>query len=577
MSIKVTLQTDAIKGNEMSTAQQQAIQSDLLNRIRLQEQKKKAREEYIRTHNIQSSISDEDIDKAIFISQQRPPELRQSNKTKEQIKSGNKEIKRREELQQLEKNMNTADNLMSISTDYIPLVGSLLRAGQYNVARDNFGRDYARNRYRNSPLLSTTLDLATIPFGVGTKQLASSYIGGMGGRYVGDKYFDSPNAGQFIGTLLGGTIPSQVNKGKRLYDLYKGFKIDDVSVANDRSARDLASINPKTNPKQRFVIGDIYTANKPVEFLNQVSEEDIIKWIRQNMDKSLENALERGENGAFERLANLYDENLQRLNPSQKKAAEMYQDALFGKVHPNNLPRAMQLILLGDKSGTIPEAPKFALNIKPRPRAFGLNYSLGPLDKSNEKVIFNPDMDDNAGMHLFTKEYNQGSDKQVDNIFWTKAHEQMHGLVSPYEPFTYPSKGIINPYFDIYNNTELLARYQQLLNAGGAKEGQPIMSPELFNWWRDNYVRLTSLAYPETTTKRIKGYTLDENLQFIPIESEVTFPVVNTDNNMFDFFDYIPSKETSNFINWASPQALKNGGLIKSNRSRNKKLRKKNR
>ena len=77
MSVKVNLQTDAIKGNEISTAQQQVMQSDLLNRIRLQEQKKKAREEYRRSHNIQPGImSDEEVDKAIFISQQRPPELR---------------------------------------------------------------------------------------------------------------------------------------------------------------------------------------------------------------------------------------------------------------------------------------------------------------------------------------------------------------------------------------------------------------------------------------------------------------------------------------------------------------------
>ena len=195
------------------------MQSDLLNRIRLQEQKKKAREEYRRSHNIQPGImSDEEVDKAIFISQQRPPELRQSNKTREQIEAGNKEIKRREELQQLEKGLDKADALMGISTDYIPLVGSLLRAGQYNVAKDYFGRDYARNRYGNSPLLSTTLDLATIPFGVGTKQLASSYIGGMGGRYVGDKYFDSPNAGQFVGTIIN---PRAIgNKAKSSYNTF---------------------------------------------------------------------------------------------------------------------------------------------------------------------------------------------------------------------------------------------------------------------------------------------------------------------------------------------------------------------
>lgn len=210
MGVKVNLQTDAIKGNEMSTAQQQAMQSDLLNRIKLQEQKKKAREEYRRKHIILSSrMSDEEIDKAIFISQQQPPQLRQDYKTKEQLKAGNEEIKRREELQQLEKNMDTADKLMSISTDYIPLVGSLLRAGQYDIARDYFGRDYARNRYGYSPLLNTTLDLATIPFGIGTKQLASSYIGGIGGRYIGDKYFDSPNAGQFIGTIINPRVISK--------------------------------------------------------------------------------------------------------------------------------------------------------------------------------------------------------------------------------------------------------------------------------------------------------------------------------------------------------------------------------
>lgn len=204
---RITIPTDAIQSREPSTMQQSVMNEELIRKLNSEQARKKAREEYRKANILRPgilTISDEDIDKAIVAQEaSKPTNLVQDNRTEKQRKASKKEFDKRYQDEQEKKRLDQVDEIMSSSTDYIPIVGSLLRAGQYNYARDHLGWKYANNRYGLSPMISSALDVATIPFGIGVKALASSYAGGMAGKYVGDKYFNNPHVGQFIGTLVG--------------------------------------------------------------------------------------------------------------------------------------------------------------------------------------------------------------------------------------------------------------------------------------------------------------------------------------------------------------------------------------
>lgn len=230
---RIVLQTDAIQGNEPSRLQVAAMTDKARRRLQEQRRLQQARIQYRQTHSRIPGIdtmSDEEIDRNIYLETKPVAQFRQDRKTTTQRRAGEEAFKRLEAEEEAKKRnqdvLDRGDAIMSVSTDYVPLLGSVLRAGQYNFARQNLGYDYASNRYGYTPLISSTIDVATIPLGVGTKQLAVSYAGGIGGRYVGNTYFDSPYAGQFIGTLLGGPVYNTVtNVASNANSAYKGFRL----------------------------------------------------------------------------------------------------------------------------------------------------------------------------------------------------------------------------------------------------------------------------------------------------------------------------------------------------------------
>lgn len=225
--------TDAIQSREPSTIQQSVMHEELVRKIQAEEARKKAREEYRKANILNPRIlamSDEDIDNILErqqIAKQTVPQLSQDKRTKQEQKKSEKAFEEKVKQKELQDRLDEADAVMSVSTDYIPIIGSLLRGGQYNYVRDHLGWDYANNRYGWSPIISGTLDLATIPFGVGVKSLASSYAGGMAGRYVGDKYFDNPHVGQFIGMLIGHPTYNIASRtASKANNAYRGFQLE---------------------------------------------------------------------------------------------------------------------------------------------------------------------------------------------------------------------------------------------------------------------------------------------------------------------------------------------------------------
>ena len=230
---RIILQTDAVQGNEPSRLQVAAMTDEARRRLYEQQRLQQARIQYRQTHSHIPGIdtmSDKEIDRNIYLETKPVAQFKQDHKTTAQRRAGEEAFKRLEAEEEAKKRnqdvLDRGDAIMSVSTDYVPLLGSVLRAGQYNFARQNLGYDYASNRYGYTPLISSAIDVATIPLGVGTKQLAASYAGGIGGRYVGDTYFDSPYAGQFIGTLLGGPVyNTATNVASNVNSAYKGFRL----------------------------------------------------------------------------------------------------------------------------------------------------------------------------------------------------------------------------------------------------------------------------------------------------------------------------------------------------------------
>ena len=226
---RVILQTDAIQGNYPSEAQISTLDATLRRKVEEEESKKLLRQQYRKAHALEfrvMAMTDDEIDKAILLESQQPTQITADTRTAEQQAAGRKAFKQKEQEQKAVEALDKTDAIMSSSTDYIPLIGSLLRAGQYNFARDHLGYQYASNRYGLSPVISSTLDVATLPLGVSAKALAASYAGGMAGKYVGDKYFDNPHLGQFVGTLIGHPIYANASKVAQKADTaYKGYQL----------------------------------------------------------------------------------------------------------------------------------------------------------------------------------------------------------------------------------------------------------------------------------------------------------------------------------------------------------------
>ena len=147
------------------------------------------------------------------------------NRTTNQRTMARKAFKREEQKVNIKHNVDNGSNFMSHTTDYIPVIGSVLRGGE-SQTREMIGDKEGARAAGTQTLMGGIIDLATFPFMFtrgGTQSLIGSWIGGEAGKYVGQKY-DSPYLGQFIGTISGGFSPqlwkwgqNNVNKLTSLY------------------------------------------------------------------------------------------------------------------------------------------------------------------------------------------------------------------------------------------------------------------------------------------------------------------------------------------------------------------------
>ena len=187
-----------------------------------------------------SNLTNEEVDRIIYLREnpEMPPSIGPAIThrdaygrplSKEQVKQN---TKKEEKRQQDIKGLKEADAIMSHSTDYIPIVGSILRGGVAQNAKTLGLSDVVQSQ-GDAAAISGSIDLLTLPFGgLGVKPLLTSWIGGEVGKYIGEQY-NHPYIGQVAGSILGGispqvtnTVKSGINKGIRR-GIYAGM------VAND--------------------------------------------------------------------------------------------------------------------------------------------------------------------------------------------------------------------------------------------------------------------------------------------------------------------------------------------------------
>lgn len=148
------------------------------------------------------------------------------NRTSVQREAAQEAFKEQEDRVKIKKNLDSGSNFMSHTTDYIPVVGSILRGGEAQTRRMIGDKEGAKNA-GTWALIGGSMDMLTLPFAFtsgGIKSLVGSWLGGEAGRYVGQKY-DSPYLGQFIGTISGGFSPQLWKQGQnsvnKLTSLYQ--------------------------------------------------------------------------------------------------------------------------------------------------------------------------------------------------------------------------------------------------------------------------------------------------------------------------------------------------------------------
>lgn len=166
---------------------------------------------------------------------------------------------------------------------------------------------------------------------------------------------------------------------------------------------------------------------------------------------------------------------------------------------------------------------------------------------------------DNAGAALDRTFYQQGADRLMEYSPNTRAHEFAHMAYTPTEPIPTEAYNPIGPnskyLFIDYNGNESSARLSQLKNAAGLTSDEPI-TPELFEYFRNNYDRLYGNTY--SVTKNLPNF---DKLPDV-VQIEVPDLIINENNNMTEWFNSIPSEKVKAFLNWGNKHSLALAGAI---------------
>lgn len=166
---------------------------------------------------------------------------------------------------------------------------------------------------------------------------------------------------------------------------------------------------------------------------------------------------------------------------------------------------------------------------------------------------------DNAGAALDKTFYQQGADRLMEYSPSTRAHEFAHMAYTPTEPIPTEAYNPIGPnskyLFIDHNGNESSARLSQLKNAAGLTSDEP-MTPELFEYFRNNYDRL--YGEPYIVTKNLP------NFDKLPDVVQINVPdlIVNENNNMTEWFNSIPPEKVKAFLDWGNKQSLALTGAI---------------
>ena len=92
-------------------------------------------------------------------------------------------------------------------------------------------------------------------------------------------------------------------------------------------------------------------------------------------------------------------------------------------------------------------------------------------------------------------------------------------------------------------------------NAAGLTSDEPI-TPELFEYFRNNYDRLYGNTY--SVTKNLPNFDkLPDNVQI-----NVPDLIFNANNNMTEWFNSIPPEKVKAFLDWGNKQSLALTGAI---------------
>lgn len=165
----------------------------------------------------------------------------------------------------------------------------------------------------------------------------------------------------------------------------------------------------------------------------------------------------------------------------------------------------------------------------------------------------------NAGAALDKTFYQQGADRLMEYSPSTRAHEFTHMAYTPTEPIPTEAYNPIGPnskyLFINYNGNESSARLSQLKNAAGLTSDEP-MTPELFEYFRNNYDRL--YGEPYIVTKNLP------NFDKLPDVVQINVPdlIFNENNLMTEWFNSIPPEKVKAFLDWGNKQSLALTGAI---------------
>lgn len=231
---------------------------------------------------------------------------------------------------------------------------------------------------------------------------------------------------------------------------------------------------------------------------------------------------QRFSNGAYDRLSNMVREEA---------------DAIFHK-RPYTTDNGKRLGNLNDIKGYLDDAVS------------------GDVTRN---VIVDRGYTNNAGAAIDKTYYVQGIDRLMEYSPSTRAHEFAHMAYTPIEPIPTEAYNPIGPnskyLFINYNGNESSARLSQLKNAAGLTSDEP-MTPELFEYFRNNYDRL--YGEPYSVTKNLPNFDkLPDNVQI-----KIPDLIFNENNSMTEWFNSIPPEKVKAFLDWGNKQSLALTGAI---------------